>query len=392
VLFNSGKFLPSGGGVDVFGIFYAQKMEKLARYYEPIEKQKLMACVNNISKHFQLSERAIEDILVEHAIENMHIDGVACYYKLQSADKVFYIFGEYHRNDYTCEWNIPRVGFADILRAFLERNKNQVDVFFELKFLDPGEYTTTDSYTFTRWKRILNVFGECLQRTKTDCPYDNVRFHYADFRTTRAKPIDFYHGILLGKLVVGLLNAKSFTPQKKMAQEILDVLKTTRHTFPQAKKEILAVPKLKKQLDNIQDQTIAEKITQWFDLDKLARAWMDIVPLLEIFARASTPNAQVIEKLKQGPHLANKIVLLTGYIMDIYLMGRAFRQFRHVPGKHSQDPQTIFIYAGKKHAKRYKNFLVQELDFRLAESNKVTVSKKTDACIPLAQQFKILNL
>jgi hypothetical protein len=364
------------------GIYF----EQIARLYKYIDREQLRQCLRGIAMEFNVSRFTMYPMILDHTINHLHLDGVASYYKLESKkyNKTVHLFGEYHFDMYTCKHNLPQVTFSDILRAKIANSSLPLDVFFESPYLDPGTTRPPNRSVLKRWDEILQNFGDCLQRDKTDCPYrDNVRFHFADFRRSEVEPIIFYNTAseLLSDLIMrGILNEK---PEK--AKKLLEFI---QQGFSNTKERILAVPRLKKQLKAVKGPT-KNKLTEWFDLDNLEKEWNNIIPTINKLANSTTEvGGGIWPCMTELRKTWKTIVKYTGYIMDLYLMARVLRSFRHTPHKYSEDPTTVFVYVGEQHARSYKKFLSKSLGFSLTNHLRVKVVQSTDVCVALPEKFK----
>jgi hypothetical protein len=362
---------------------------RLAKYYRHVSKQNLERCFKHLSTDMKIPRSLVDATILEHSIDTMHVDGVTRYCKLRSVryNRVVYLFGEWHANKYTCALEVPQIMFPDLLEAYLLATTTPIDVYFESPYLDPKTHSIL-SPPYYRWARIYALYAACLKRIKDKCPYrKNIRFHYADFRETRIEPIASY-GVLDGQLTTlkGLLMSDT-TNAKSLAKKMLLVIDKHKLFAGDTKRSVLETPKLKKQLDSIPDPEVREKILSQFDMDELEKEWNGVIPSLRILATkhllTKENRAKIFDVL-----LSNKVLQKTSYLMDIYLLGRMFRSFRQVPGKYSGDPSTIFVYAGVNHVGRYVNFLTRHLGFEVMEKTKIRVKSTTDACIPLADEFK----
>jgi hypothetical protein len=59
--------------------------------------------------------------------------------------------------------------------------------------------------------------------------------------------------------------------------------------------------------------------------------------------------------------------------MDIYTLGRMFRDYQYIPNQNSSQAKNMIIYAGGQHTARYIDFLTNYLDGKI-EWNKYSYS------------------
>jgi hypothetical protein len=383
----------STGGVNWFLVYaqekpvVAKRMEQLQRFYRHVTKEQLDQCLEKLSLDRALDRTMVENVIVDHAVENLHLDGVASYWKLHSQryNKTVYLFGEYHSNIFTCDKTTPQCMFPNLLKEFIMAHDIPIDVFAELQFVDPG-YEMTVGHPYDRWESLLQNFIHCFQRVKTECPYrNNVRFHYANFRGTQVHPITSYMTISEKiNQMVGIMRLPVIPVRQermiRLAQEIIGIVETKRLQPGQ-----LLVPKLRKQIDAIKDPLVRDKILERYDPRQVEDVVKNLLPELRTIANGGDYLLDVGDLWHTVGQINHMDV-----IMDLYLMARMFRSFTPVPDQHSQDATTVFIYVGDAHAQEYSTFLIKSLGFTETDYKQVKVVEPTDACLPVPDQFKVL--
>lgn len=357
-------------------------MDLIASCYRYIPREKLEKIVDDLAKEHKVSKKKVERYILEDAIENLNIDGLHVYWKLESRkhNKTFYLFGECHNDECTCKPRVPQIQYADLMEAYIIGTVKPIDFFFEAPYQNENGLNRGRTNLY-RWNQIYKKYGECLKRDKTECLPErpNIRMHYADFRDSNEPII---------RLLEEADNKSGNVVYKGADPKALwDYLRPKRGEFVNLKNKILSIPRLQKQFDAIKDVKISRSIRSYLQLDRYDKAWAKFFRVLEKYAETGKKPHNFKEVYEETSDIFT-------YVMDIYLLARVFRSYQKIPGRYSEDPSTIFVYAGAQHIKTYGGFL-KSLGFKSSEVILSSVGWDMenfhtfkDFCIPVSKEFK----
>lgn len=299
------------------------------------------------------------------------------YTKFLPPTKHFYIFGDRHNKDQIC--STSSVNIVDFFKLTFKTGQ-RLDVFLETQFASETVERSDplpDQYLYD----IYQAFKSCLTLDKTNCPYPNVRFHYADVRNLSDQIHDLHHYYqeLSYKVRPHMLKILQENCNPKCEQEMIDALSDTmwnlenRDLFPLDVNKIMKESKIDKQLKDIKDFKIRTTIREFF-LAKFSRyhlTWeqLDYRARIILEFQGVQRSGILIEMLKLFDNLSRYLMT----VMDFYLMARVFRDFE------GQPVNNVFIYAGERHAEIYRE-LLSILNFRT-----IAEEQSEDQCVNLTK-------
>lgn len=292
--------------------------------------------------------------------------------------KHIYIFGESHYGAAVCPPEAKVVAVEDLIRATIEANMDKViDVFVEFPYYDKWWEDGLDKIPYRLRKesededekeephdesvtKIISLLSACFVKWKlTGNAYSNVRAHATDIRATMKSVFaGFMNEVMMNIKDAGEATLAGINRIVSMLFRVKDIseLKGVQTRLELKIKE----DKIVKQLDNIADSKVKSTIVKYFNdaNEKIDMKYDHIYALYDMVKRAKRgeiedPGSMFLPYLNCYSRLTNYCMLY----MDIYAMGRVFRNFRQVAGKYSAPPQHIIIYCGEGHARNYRGLL-----------------------------------
>lgn len=203
---------------------------------------------------------------------------------------------------------------ASFPQAWAGSNKSE-DKTKENKSLRTKEGLKPDKKSKSYIKRIRDYFNDCFQIKKDKCRYPNVRFHYVDVRR---------------------LPFMKILKKSPECYKYVDIKKLVEKT------------KIQKQLDNIKDKNIKEKLTEIIGKEM---KMLDGEIRKELEGKLSEDNLDPDREL---------IDILRIYFMDAYTIARIFRSFS------DGEQKNIIVYTGTAHTRNY-SYMLSKLGMRVSE-------------------------
>lgn len=247
-------------------------------------------------------------------------------------EKHIYLFGDEHIKKSTCRKN-DSITVDDFFKNVIDENSDKmIDVFIEITFVsaktkptlttgerfDIGEAYLTD---------IRKAFRDCLQIDKTTCQYKNARFHYIDIRTINP--------VLEAMLVIGYTITKAPSEMfKEQVWKIFEWLGDIKET----KATILNITKIKRQLDNIKNTELRNRIEEYID------NWMNIYASMQSQVTKYLKTAKIDQNWTLS--VASFFTGFVKFLMDMYTTSRMMRTFSD-----GSSPKFILYYGGYGHIK-----------------------------------------
>lgn len=283
----------------------------------------------------------------------MYLNGPVSVYEFKSKpgsgmNKHIYLFGDVHTKSGGCSNKfLPAnyVDFSQFINDTINDNPNKtIDFFEELSYL--REFQKQHGA-----KIRANIIPSYLINSlyledcfiplsgKAKCRYPNLRYHRSDvrifFRIARGeRPITNRLHNLCAYLVSG-------TPsEKRDAVKIFKKYSIRDPTF------------LKTVYDEVALILVDEAIKS---AKQLRNAPENIRSgIMDFLRQAIVKQQQELKTPVNEEDFCNKLISMTSFIMDSYMLGRVFRKFQD-----GTEPENIIIAAGNAHVQRYKDFLKQ---------------------------------
>lgn len=262
------------------------------------------------------------------------------------------IFGESHNVKVNKELNIhDTTTVPSLLLSLLKSNPSKFyDLFLEV------EYKKEEYHQISGIKIFDRFFSDCLKIDKEKCLYKNLRAHYIDYRTVMEE----------FKVFAVKLGNNELEPIHNAEIHILKILR------------------------NVQEFIKTDL--------KLQREIKHVYPQIQLFLNRKFANIMKNIQLldKEDKHQIRIILPIYSLIMDVYAIGRMFKQFDMSRFKRVYPPgasknlkkkidktfllppstaENCIIYAGDRHAQNYRDFLENEMgfekivDIRINENN-----------------------
>ena len=295
-------------------------------------------------------------------------------------NKMFYILGDIHERQKDC--HVPRSAVVSNISKFLEETvkinePRIIDIFLEVEFISKErpfrtKYLPRQGFLID----ISSDWNDCLQIQKKLCKYKNLRMHYADIRRSGRHYTDVETFEYLRESFETLYyNLKRKQGQFRNLEDEEDFQADFGYTKDLIKKidikglrKIVRELKIDKQLDAISNRDVREAIEETFLTNGFYNPeFFDILhteiePLVD---EAYASPSSAFDNLHQIGLSFELLVIWEAFLMDAYLIARAFRSFQ-IP---EEDSRYIIIYVGEFHANRYRTFLDNILGFeRIATS------------------------
>lgn len=283
----------------------------------------------------------------------------------QEQGKQIYIFGDHHVNDVLCpdpsRISIPIQLF---MRETIRNNPDKIiDVFLEVDYINKdiarGYDPAAQGFEGASWiNKVTASFSTCLEIDKTLCDIPNTRVHYADLRGTDTFIFPLYSGLMMYK---ELLRSKEsgYTPssvllyvykgrqllsdftEAELVELLIEDLKVTKYRSPFDIGYILGLPKVRKQLNNIENVETAKFLVEYFETKIVPVTREDIDKMLT-----------AVSKLEKLPYSVEKLLFFSINIMDLYLVSRLLRTYSD-----GTKANYAMIYAGDLHSENYRQIL-----------------------------------
>lgn len=266
-------------------------------------------------------------------------------------------------DSHTYEHGCPKK--SDDVVTFIEKQVDTATCFIDLYVEIPYVFKSdkvSQRISQTWMAKVHERFWNCFTWTKA-CDHANLRAHYVDLRNV---PDDKY--FMVSKVIVGIYYKVPITRYTDVIQKVIN--------DEQTKKIFKNIDSVIKHIDSLIDKTKVNKQIQNIKypevkkaLEKYRKTWKapDRLSNPELI---SWPNIEKILKGKATRKLINDLyytlATLPATLMDLYTIGRMFRDFQDTPGKYSLPAKNIIVFAGSFHTHRYRDFLTKELGFKLS--------------------------
>lgn len=292
----------------------------------------------------------------------------------------FYIFGDTHES-FGGSCSKKSKNLINFLNEAFENTKVKIDFFIEAAYqissvhLEVIPRDELMKFAVGYLSSVIYNFAHCLTPDKTICnkEYNNlVRFHYIDIRQKYLE--DQQDGPLFSFFWLLNRNYQNYILGPDTLRDmLLDYLKM--NTFDWAEKYVRNNPnfveddfmeahelrekpgvnRIIKQLDGISDKKIKNKIWQYFNdkSEELLKRYESLYNNMN-FQELDNINNLTDELQKNFEHIKMIITTVEVLIMDIYLLGRIFKDSL-------SDSDEVWIYVGAHHAANIKKFIVEYL-------------------------------
>lgn len=272
-------------------------------------------------------------------------------YFSQNLNKHIYLVSDLHVSLSTCVPN-SSIHIAKFIDNILNENKDKIiDVYFEVEFiskkLNEKKLNINVIRKTDREPKDINdyltqtmvYFKDCLDIDKSTCPYKNSRFHYVDIRFD--KSIFF-----LSLYYNTYLQDKSNIERISFKEALYNIISVLYPLDEKIIKLIMNKYKLSRQLDNIKDGDVKNKILSYFN-KKINNFREELDWLINKYNSINVINFNVW--FQKWMHFTLEF---GSTIMDIYTVSRIMRSFKNGP-----DAKYILIYCGEAHIKHISEIL-----------------------------------
>lgn len=279
------------------------------------------------------------------------------------------LLADSHTLEYVCNNKNSEGSANDFIVEQIKSAQCFMDVYLEIPYIyDKNLHRRRIGRSYMA--NLHDDIDDCFKWDKIRCEYPHLRAHYIDLRTEDlAKEYQKYFQFekTFNKLHYGMGNAKTEYTYWKNNKEMKEIF-LSKATIVANMKEIIKSTKIQKQIDNVMDPVIRKKIneisTKWienpkdFNIDWEYLTWDYMLDAL---------------KTNNSYHITNIYYSFSSYdgvIMDIYTLGRMFREYTYVPNQNSSLAKNMIIYAGGFHTQRYEDFLLNYLDCKREINNR----------------------
>lgn len=287
-------------------------------------------------------------------VDVKYIYGPITYTEFTDGIRTIGIFGENHRIPVPASGIINKrntVSVPSLLKIILDTFPTKFyDLFLEM------EYTKTDVVVKNSITSFNIFFKNCLKIVK-ECPFDNIRAHYTDYRSILSGNT-IYDEFMKHFAIIYFHDSKTDMSRPYFTLENLsgvfdrsrDIVKNTIDTNPKLQMH---------QGTNLYFFVLLEivKLKTLFDKEKQ----MYKTPL------------SVVEAQKLVFYIMRLYVLL----MDLYTIGRVFKTFKTTDSAHPSTAVNSIIYAGDAHADNYRLFLTS-IGFKRVHHVETTIGNVLD--------------
>jgi hypothetical protein len=311
-----------------------------------------------------------------------YIEGPISLYELydEKYNKHMYLFGDYHPPLEECDEKRNAVRIADFLKnLFLSNPNKHFDFFLEESYL-PKKYGRRSRFPLSSSYigKVARKFIECFEIDKSECKYKNVRFHYADIRSS--DEIECFITI----------NNYSIDSRKTVEHFIKHPIKDfdTKMMLYFAPKLSPNYDRILKQIQKCEDPKVKE----------IAHEFLNKAESLIIFPYEFAIIRRILrgEKIKDShkimDELSLKMLRLSNAWMDTYLLSRMYRTFRQTPDKYSESPKNIIVYAGEQHISDLVEVLTTKMGIKLIQKQNINGNISDPFVIQLAKEAKCIDL
>jgi hypothetical protein len=296
--------------------------------------------------------------------------------------KHIYVFGDKHVNQAKCrESNQRAVRIDQFLDRVIKANKDKVlDIFLEMEYIGSRSgKRQRRHHTFEEPRDFITglmvTYEQCLRISKRACEHPNIRAHYVDIRFHRT-----LESIIMEWFVMGQGQPEATRSSRDHSRAVhewwlhgLQHSPVLVNSFPLQQpliNRILEETKIKKQLAAVKDAKLRQYLLNWGlnELHRLNRAFGSDITTLRTAPQKTRAFFAILE--------------IVSTFMDMYALARIFRSFRQVPGKYSDDPTHVIIYAGDAHSQNYRRVL-KKLGFKLVQETRS--EKRYHQCLDISR-------
>jgi hypothetical protein len=303
------------------------------------------------------------------------VQGPASVYKLIVQGKIIYLFGDIHSGSSICPvQNVP--DFTPLLKKHMKKSDKIIDLFIE----KTHSIGSVPDIIRERPKKTRGFFwqnvwtkGVASLYASTGSPILNVRVHDAniagvDIRMDTNRCLDRFitYGSSRGTEGLDVLKDCLKHLRKKLSKE-------NETTFSAS----AVVVHIKKQISGISNTDIKKFLSQL--LDKTCKEYIDEVRNLQSILKRE--KEITTSGLVDIGNCLLKLAKLS--FLELYFIGRIFREFSIVKGKIPKDtPKYIVGYFGDEHIRYIVNVLKNEPFYGIIEKE-IPKNEKEDRCLDL---------
>jgi hypothetical protein len=280
------------------------------------------------------------------------------------------VLGDSHKLDYNCPKNYvnQQMSVVDFITQEIINSDSFIDLYLELPYILKDIKTApelVDSYI----RRTQLKFDNCFTWSKTLCQYPHLRAHYTDLRYATGNKyfqelIKYTARIYFNKIPQIMIKVYGYDI---VNNESLEKIFETKETLIKYVQGLIMESKIGKQIDNIKDPILREKVLEqiniWIetpnDIDDISIDLIhwDNLKWSYIQEAINTNNIRMINNIYLS------LTAYSGVTMDAYLLARMFRNYTSIKNKNSSRATNIILYAGSYHTNRYVKFIKNILHF-----------------------------
>lgn len=273
-----------------------------------------------------------------------YIYGPVSYAEFTNGERNIAIFGELHNIPVPEEGIIEKyntVSVPSLIKIMLDTFPTKFyDLFLEF------DYTKVDQPTIFGITSFNQIFGKCIKVVK-DCPFDNIRVHYTDYRSVlyniyAYQTFTWYFQSLNNQDAYQyLINTDPYLTIENLINVFENAVKIT-------KDNILKEPKLK---------INTETPIYYFVLMELDKLRYDFSYIIDDFKDYNTTDFKDPLTFDEIRIIFVQVMKVYAFFMDMYTLGRLFKSFAPKNTTHPTLALNSVIYAGEMHAYNYRKYL-----------------------------------
>ena len=290
------------------------------------------------------------------------------------------LMNDTHSLDYKCGSDINAISGPYFIKEQTKFATCFVDVYLEIPYIHKSDQKIL--YARNSYMKELRSgnMGECFKWSKNKCKYHNLRAHNINLRNN-----DFLFDVISKFFSNVFYKVRVEPPDEEFRNKVSEIFKD-KDTLIRYMETIIQKNKIKKQIDNVRNQEIKDKIifflNKWLYEPEINFKYLEANYILNVVDNLSGNLERDKVMVK---NIFYSITGYTGVIMDIYTLARMFRNYEVVSYRNSSSAKNIFVYAGGFHIARYILFLKS-----LGLFTETNVSEKTDTnCVknPFTQKL-----
>ena len=274
-----------------------------------------------------------------------------------------------HMFEYNCMGKI-KVSANKFIVEQIKSAQCFIDLYLEVPYIF-AKHGEIKRFKNTYMANLHKDLEKCFEWEKIRCDYPHLRAHYVDLRDIELDDeyFSFCQEFIILKFKGNMIRNYQYWNNNMFLKNIFK----SKTSLVNHITKLIKSSKIQKQLDNIKDPYIVKKINE------ISKKWIEIPDDYNIKWQYMTWQYMIdalktknYEKIK---NIYYSIASYNGVIMDIYTLGRMFRDYKYIPNQNSSRAKDIIIYAGGQHTERYSNFLLNYLDdFKIMETTQFSLN------------------